>query len=61
MCVKSEGFKGLPVDVLPYHYNITLKLDLKAFTSVGEQDIYIDVSILFINLNVTCSEERLFL
>ncbi|XP_033221726.1 puromycin-sensitive aminopeptidase-like [Belonocnema kinseyi] len=43
MCVKSQEFQGLPVDVLPYHYNITLTLDLKTFTSTGQQDVSIDV------------------
>lgn len=45
MPTKKVDFQRLPTNISPYHYDISLALDLKNFTSTGEENVYIDVSI----------------
>lgn len=49
MSTKKGEFQRLPLNISPYHYNITLSLDFENFTTTGEQYVYIDVSLEKIN------------
>ncbi|XP_076658475.1 puromycin-sensitive aminopeptidase isoform X2 [Halictus rubicundus] len=40
---EKQPFRRLPTDVLPYHYDITLSLNLKTFIFNGKENVHIDV------------------
>ncbi|XP_051165800.1 puromycin-sensitive aminopeptidase [Leptopilina boulardi] len=43
MSVKKKEFQKLPVDICPFHYEISLEPDLTKFTCEGEVNIHVDV------------------
>ena len=44
MSTEKKLFQRLPTDICPYHYQISLKPDLKNFICEGEESIHVDVS-----------------
>ena len=49
MAAKAIVFRPLPANVLPHHYELSLKLDLDNFEFEGKQSIYVKVNCDFLN------------
>lgn len=52
MAAEKTPFSRLPTDIRPFHYEITLRPDLKNLTFEGTQNVEIEVIIFYINSKI---------